>query len=149
MVSLADDSLVQTRANDLVIARIKSRKMDAQYVHPRTPSHAPPFLSYILSMKSKKVRSSQCAGHRAPPYITPSSISLSLSSYSCPLYRQIRIPPRATNRLQCLGNIRPNNGNAPNKAGYRGEEVAEQDEDAIEFDYEAEEGPAHEDERDA
>ncbi len=62
------------------------------------------------------------------------------------LYRQLRIPPPKANLVYCDADIRTDDGQACRKARYRAEEVAKENQDAVEFDQEADERPLHEDE---
>jgi hypothetical protein len=57
--------------------------------------------------------------------------------------------PRTPETLERARNIRPHNRHVPDEAGNRSEEVAKQDEDAVELNEEADKGPPGEDQRDA
>ena len=79
-----------------------------------------------------------------PPDLRLSDI-LALFLHTLPICRRTR-PAQAVQRTR---NIRPNDGNTARKPGDGRKEVAEQDQDTVQLDQEAEEGPAHQDERDA
>jgi hypothetical protein len=57
--------------------------------------------------------------------------------------------PRTAETLERARNIRPHNRHVSDEAGNRSEEVAKQDEDAVELHEEADEGPPGENQRDA
>ena len=100
---------------------------------PRS-SHAPLLASPLLSI---------------PPLPNPPDLTLSI--VFAPLLHTfpIRRGTRPTQTIQRARNIRSHNRNAAGEPGNRRKEVAKQDQDAVQLDQEAEEGPAHQDERDA
>lgn len=80
------------------------------------------------------------------PLLQPSPIIL-FSPH--PLNRQFRIPPSTRNLLQRIRNVRTNIRHGPDEPGDSRKEVAEEDEDAVELDDEADEGPAQQNKQNA
>lgn len=65
------------------------------------------------------------------------------------LYRQLGIPPSTGQRLQNLLNKGPYDGDIPRELANGDQEVAEEDEETVQLDYEPGERPAEEDEEDS
>ena len=97
----------------------------------------------------QRLASTPAPAHNTISHLSNIHISSFPQSRSIPivLNRQIRIPRSAADRIQSPSNIRPNNRYVAHKARNRGKEVAEENEYAVQLDYEADESPAHENKR--
>jgi len=62
---------------------------------------------------------------------------------------QLGVSLPARQHPQPFCNVRPNHGDTANEAGYRGEEITEQDKQSVELNDEANEGPSQENQDDA
>lgn len=92
------------------------------------------------------------ASKRSPSRLLASSFPLFLVDRNFAPFLNalpIRSRTRTTQAVQRLRNIRPHNRNPTREPGNGREKVAEQDQDAVQLDQEAEERPAHEYKRDA
>ena len=116
----------------------------------RGPTRTPPRCLQKPVHPSSHCSATQQRRHIIHRLVIPRAHTYSFIEPPCPLaalYGQIRVPPRTTYCLQRPRNIRPNHRHIADESRNRHKEVSKQHEYAIEFDYEADESPAHEDKR--
>ena len=84
-------------------------------------------------------------------HIKPQTLSSCLSCHHQypELYRQLRISPPTSQRLQRLSNIRSNDWDIPSKLANRNQEIPEQYEKTVQLDDESRQRPTEEDQEDA